>query len=58
MAGNLNINADDNVSATVAVSASNINWAVNQYLVVAVQNGSTADSSRSSFIHMQINKAG
>jgi hypothetical protein len=58
MAGNLNINADDNVSATVAVSASNINWAVDQYLIIAVQNGSTADSSRSSFIHMQVNKGG
>jgi hypothetical protein len=57
MAGNLNINADDNVSATVAVSTSNINWAVDQYLIVALQNSSTADSSRSSFIHMQVNKA-
>jgi hypothetical protein len=56
MAGNLNVNADDNTALTVAVSTSNIDWTVNQYLVVAVQNGSTADTSRSSFIHMQINK--
>lgn len=56
MAGNGNVNADDNTSLTVAVSTNNINWAVDQYLVVAVQNGSTADSSRSSFIHVQINK--
>lgn len=56
MAGNGNVNADDNISLTVAVSTSNINWAVDQYLVVAVQNGSTADTSRSSFIHAQINR--
>ena len=57
MAGNGNVNADDNTSLTVAVSTSNINWTVDQYLVIAVQNGSTADTSRSSFIHVQINKA-
>jgi hypothetical protein len=56
MAGNLNVNPDDNTSATTAVSASNIDWTVNQYLVVAVTNSSTADSSRSSFIHVQVNK--
>jgi hypothetical protein len=56
MAGNLNVNADDNLSVTTAVSTSNIDWTINQYLVVAVQNGSTADTSRSSFIHVQINK--
>ena len=57
MAGNLNVNADDNTSVTTAVSANNIDWTQNQYLVVAVQNGSTSDSSRSSFIQVQINKA-
>ena len=57
MAGNGNINADDNTSLTVAVSANNIDWTQNQYIIVAVQNGSTADTSRSSFIHVQINKA-
>jgi hypothetical protein len=56
MAGNGNINPDDNTSLTVAVSANNIDWTQNQYLIVSVQNGSTADSSRSSFIHAQINK--
>lgn len=56
MAGNGNVNADDNTALTVAVSTSNIDWTVNQYLVVAVQNGSTADTSRSSFIHVQVNK--
>ena len=57
MAGNLNVNADDNLSVTTAVSTSNIDWTVNQYLVVALTNGSTADTSRSSFVHLQINKA-
>lgn len=56
MAGNLNVNADDNTGVTTAVSANNIDWTQNQYLVVAVQNGSTSDSSRSSFIQVQINK--
>jgi hypothetical protein len=56
MAGNLNVNADDNTAVTTAVSTSNIDWTQNQYLVVAVQNGSTADTSRSSFIQIQINK--
>lgn len=57
MAGNLNVNADDNTAVTTAVSANNIDWTQNQYIVIAVQNGSTADSSRSSFIQCQINKA-
>lgn len=57
MAGNLNVNADDNTAVTTAVSANNIDWTQNQYLVVAVQNGATGDSSRSSFIQVQINKA-
>jgi hypothetical protein len=57
MAGNLNVNADDNTSVTTAVSASNIDWTVDQYIVVALTNSSTADSSRSSFIQVQINKA-
>jgi len=56
MAGNLNVNADDNSAVTTAVSANNINWTVDQYIVIAVQNGSTADTSRSSFIQCQINK--
>jgi hypothetical protein len=57
MAGNLNVNADDNTSVTVAVSASNIDWTVDQYLIVAVANSSLTDVTRSSFIHAQINKA-
>jgi hypothetical protein len=57
MAGNANINPDDNTALTIAVSTSNIDWTQHQYLVVAVQNGSTADTSRSSFIQIQINKA-
>jgi len=56
MAGNLNVNADDNTGVTTAVSANNIDWTQNQYIIVAVQNGSTSDSSRSSFIQVQINK--
>lgn len=56
MAGNLNVNADDNSAVTTAVSANNIDWTQNQYIVIAVQNGSTADTSRSSFIQCQINK--
>lgn len=57
MASNLNVNADDNTSVTTAVTASNIDWTVDQYLIVALTNSSTADSSRSSFIQVQINKA-
>lgn len=56
MAGNANINADDNTGITIAVSTNNIDWTQNQYIIVAVQNGSTSDSSRSSFIQVQINK--
>ena len=56
MAGNANINADDNTGITIAVSTNNIDWTQNQYIIVAVQNSSTSDSSRSSFIHAQINK--
>ena len=48
----------DDTQTGTTVTSSNINWAVDQYLIVAVQNGSTADSSRSSFIHMQVNKGG
>ena len=56
MAGNGNVNPDDNTSLTVAVSTSNIDWTVGQYLVIAHANGSTADSSVNSFAHIQINK--
>lgn len=47
--------ADDGLTGTI-VTASNINWAVDQYLVVALQNAVISDSSRSSFIQVQINK--
>jgi hypothetical protein len=57
MASSLNVNADDNTSVTTAVTASNIDWTVNQYLVIALTNSSITDSSRSSFAHVQINKA-
>ena len=57
MAGNLNVNADDNVAVTTAVSANNIDWTVAQYLVIAHANSSAADSSVNSFAHIQINKA-
>ena len=56
MAGNANINADDNTGITIAVSTNNIDWTQNQYIIVAVQNGSTGDTTRSSFIQVQINK--
>ena len=57
MAGNFNVNPDDNSFSSAAVSANNINWAVDQYLIVAVANASAADTSQSSFVHLQINKA-
>jgi hypothetical protein len=57
MAGNGNINADDNVSFSSAVSTNNIDWTVDQYLVIAHTNSSAADSSVNSFGHIQINKA-
>lgn len=56
MAGSLNVNADDNTSVSTAVSSNNIDWTQNQYIIIAVQNGSTADTTRSSFIQVQINK--
>lgn len=56
MAGNANINPDD-TALTIAVSTNNIDWTQNQYIIVAVQNGNTADVARSSFIQVQINKA-
>lgn len=56
MAGNFNVQADDNTTSTAAVSASNINWTVDQYIVVVITNSSTADSTRSSLIHAQIHK--
>lgn len=56
MAGNANINADDNTGIIIAVSTNNIDWTQNQYIIVAVQNGSTGDTTRSSFIQVQINK--
>jgi hypothetical protein len=57
MAGNANINADDNIGLTVAVSTSNIDWTVDQYLIVAVQNGNIGDTTRGSFIHVQVHKS-
>jgi len=57
MAGNLNVNADDNVAVTTAVSANNIDWTQNQYLVIAHANSSISDGSVNSFGHIQINKA-
>jgi hypothetical protein len=47
---------DEGVTGT-AVTASNIDWTVAQYLVIAIQNSNTGDSSRSSFVHLQVNKA-
>ena len=46
---------DEGVTGT-AVTASNIDWTVDQYLVIAIQNSNNADNSRSSFVHLQINK--
>ena len=57
MAGNFNVNADDNIVSSATVSANNIDWTVNQYLVIAHTNASAADSSVNSFGHIQINKA-
>jgi len=56
MAGNFNVNPDDNVASSSTVSANNIDWTVDQYLVVVHTNGSAADSSVNSFAHIQINK--
>ena len=47
----------DDTVFTGGASTNNIDWTITQYLVVAIQNGNTADSSLSSFIHIQINKA-
>ena len=47
----------DDVVFTGAVSSNNIDWTVTQHFVAAIQNSSIADSSLSSFIHIQINKA-
>ena len=47
---------DEGVTGT-AVTASNIDWTVAQYLVIAIQNSNATDSSRSSFVHLQVNKA-
>ena len=47
----------DDAATGTAVTASNIDWTVAQYLVIAVQNSSTADTSLSSFVHLQINKS-
>ena len=46
---------DDTLTGTVVVS-SNIDWTIDQYLVISVQNASASDSTISSFIHVQINK--
>ena len=46
---------DDAQTGTVVVNA-NIDWTVDQYLIIAVQNTSAADTTRGSFIHVQINK--
>ena len=46
---------DDAQTGTVVVSA-NIDWTVDQYLVIAVQNTSAADTTRGSYIHVQVNK--
>jgi hypothetical protein len=56
MAGNFNVNPDDNAVSSAAVSNSNIDWTVDQYVVVVLTNSSIADISQSSFIHAQINK--
>ena len=47
----------DDTPFTGAASTNNIDWTITQYFVAAIQNGSIADSSLSSFIHIQINKA-
>lgn len=47
---------DEGITGT-AVTASNIDWTVAQYLVIAIQNSNIGDSSRSSFVNLQINKA-
>lgn len=46
---------DDAQTGTVVVNSS-IDWTVDQYLVISVQNTSAADSTISSFIHVQVNK--
>lgn len=39
------VSMDDAASLTVANSSLNIDWTITQYLIVAIQNGNTADSS-------------
>lgn len=47
--------SDDSQTGTVVVS-SNIDWTVDQYFIIAVQNTSALDTTRGSFIHVQVNK--
>jgi len=46
---------DDAQTGTIVVNA-NIDWTVDQYLVIAIQNSSALDTTRGSFIHVQVNK--
>ena len=46
----------DDAQTGTGVVSSNIDWTIDQYLVISVQNTSAADSTVSSFIHVQINK--
>jgi len=48
--------SDDSQTGTVVVS-SNIDWTVDQYFIIAVQNTSTLDTTRGSFIHVQVYKS-
>jgi hypothetical protein len=46
----------DDVVFTGNVANNNIDWTIQQFFVVAIQNGNTGDSSVSSFISIQIFK--
>jgi hypothetical protein len=45
---------DDTLNSGVAVTTYNIDWTIDQYFVSSVQNSSTADSTRSSFLQVKI----
>lgn len=57
MAGNFNVNPDDNIASSAGMSVNNIDWTQDQYLVIAHQNGNRGDTSLNSFYHIQILKA-
>jgi hypothetical protein len=45
---------NDDGAASVVVSVINIDWTLNQYFVVSIQNASALDTTRSSFLQVKI----